>query len=95
MASVTKRIEEIRQPKGGYIKPSAFKTIEMHDGIILNENENIHGSIIGMTVDYLTRFMIGANPYDAFEISLRGASIAELMGQENSLSTAEDRKSVV
>lgn len=89
MASVTKRIGEIKQPKGGYIKPSAFKKFEIHDGIVLNENENIHSSIVGMTVDYLTRFIIGANLHDAFEVSLRGASIAELMGQENSLLTAE------
>lgn len=90
MASVTKRIGEIKQPKGGYIKPSAFKKFEIHDGIVLNENENIHSSIVGMTVDYLTRFIIGANLHDAFEVSLRGASIAELMGQENSLLTAEE-----
>lgn len=33
-----------------------------------------------MSVDYLTRFMTGKNKAKAFEISLRGASIAMMSG---------------
>ena len=40
MASVTRRIDEIKQPRGGYIKPSEFQVTVMDDGIILNEEEN-------------------------------------------------------
>ncbi len=32
MASVTQRISEIKQPRGGFIKPSAFEKIEYNDG---------------------------------------------------------------
>ena len=54
MASVTARIKTIKQPRG-YIPPSKFKTIALNDGIVLNEKKNVHASIIGMVVDYLSR----------------------------------------
>lgn len=60
MASVTGRISAIKQPRGGYIKPSEFDAIIIDDGIVLNAEENVHGSVIGMAVDYLTRFIKGA-----------------------------------
>lgn len=51
--------------------------------------------MVGLAVDYLTRFMSGASPQEAFEISLRGASnlgedalaaklLAEVKGLEDS-----------
>lgn len=39
----------------------------------LNPEENVHASLMGLAVDYLTRFMTGAPAEDAFCISLRGA----------------------
>lgn len=71
MSSVTGRISEIRQPWGGYIKPSQFKEISFNDGIKLEE-ENLHASIIGMVVDYLTRYLTGASVQEAFKISILG-----------------------
>lgn len=71
MASVTARIKQVKQPRGGYIKPSQFQEITYDDGIALEE-ENLHASVIGMAVDYLTRYMIGANLKDAFKISIIG-----------------------
>lgn len=56
MYSVTRRIRETKQPRGGYIKPSSMMKTEFDDGVILHENENISPSITGMAVDYLTRF---------------------------------------
>ena len=50
MSSVTQRIKKIKQPRGGYIKPSQFKLQKIDDGKILNEQENIHASVIGMAV---------------------------------------------
>ncbi|MDY5401055.1 MAG: hypothetical protein SPG41_00355 [Erysipelotrichaceae bacterium] len=61
MSSVTKRITEIKQPRGGYIKPSQFKIQKIEDGQILSEHENVHASVIGMAVDYLTRFVMVSN----------------------------------
>lgn len=39
MSSVTVRIGEIKQPRGGYIKPSSFDAIAMDDGVTLNPDE--------------------------------------------------------
>ena len=55
MSSVTSRISEIKQPRGGYIKPSQFEVHSLDDGLTLSENENVHASVIGMAVDYFTK----------------------------------------
>lgn len=36
--------------RGGYIKPSQFDVYNLDDGLTLSENENVHGSVIGMAV---------------------------------------------
>lgn len=77
MSSVTARIKEIKQPRGGYLKPSSMEVIDFFDGKILNDEENVHYSIIGMVVDYLTRFMMGEDICEAFKISILGAEKAE------------------
>ena len=74
MASVTQRIKMIKQPHGGYLKPSEFKKIQYNDNYVLLE-ENIHSSLVGLTVDYMTRFLLGSPKEKAFGISLRGAKI--------------------
>ncbi|MCU5712630.1 hypothetical protein P9W89_04950 [Bacillus cereus] len=74
MVSVTGRIAKTKQPRGGYIKPKDFNIIELNDGIDLHEEENIHSTLIGLAVDYLTRFTTGTSLEQAFKISLRGAS---------------------
>ena len=75
--SVTQRMKMIKQPIGGYIKPTDFKVIEMYDGNELNVEENIFAGTIGLTVDYMTRFLMGASVEDAFNISLIGAKIIQ------------------
>ena len=74
MVSVMRRIKETKQPRGGYIKPKDFNVIELNDGIDLYGEENVHSNLIGLAVDYLTRFTMGTSLEKAFEISLRGAS---------------------
>lgn len=86
MSSVAKRIDEIKQPRGGYVKPSQFELRTVNDGNILNESENVSASIIGMAVDYLTRYAMGADLMNAFHISCIGAKRAEEMfGQKNAM----------
>ncbi len=75
MATVTQRIKEIKQPRGGYLNPKQFTAIKFEDNIELNAEENIHSSLVGSAVDYMTRFIIGATLEKAFEISLLGASV--------------------
>lgn len=76
MYSVTRRIRETKQPRGGYIKPSSMMKTEFDDGVVLHENENISPSITGMAVDYLTRFLTDGNKRKAFDISIRGVANA-------------------
>lgn len=90
MSSVTKRISEIKQPRGGYIKPSQFEVKTLNDGNMLFENENIHASIEGMAVDYLTRLSMGASVEEAFSISFLGADIASLLGVSNAVAIAHN-----
>lgn len=91
MSSVTGRISEIKQPRGGYVRPAQFNQNNIDDGKLLNELENVHPSIVGMAVDYLTRFVMGAGIAQAFDISLRGARLAEIYIPEKSpLKIADD-----
>lgn len=73
IVSVTRRITQIKQPRGGYVKPKEFTVIDLDDNQQLYTDENEHGIIIGLAVDYLTRFSLGTPSKKAFEISIRGA----------------------
>ena len=91
MYNVTNRIKEIKQPKGGYVNPSAFKCISLGGGLEeLADEENVHASVIGMTVDYLTRFMTTSDKEEAFRISLMGARCAFDAGIYNAAAVAVD-----
>lgn len=79
MYSVTQRIAMTKQPYGGYLPVRNFKTVKLDDEKKLNDNENIHASLIGIAVDYLTRFMIGTAKKEAFKISLGGAFLLDKM----------------
>ena len=70
MYSVTKRISMVKQPYGGYLNKKQFDIITIDDGKALNEAENIHASLIGLAVDYLTRFMMGTSVEEAFTGSI-------------------------
>lgn len=74
MVSVTQRIKQVKQPWGGYIRPkTAFHVQQFDDETALNDEENIHPILVGLLVDYLTRFMNGFSPEEAFKISIQGA----------------------
>ena len=64
----------MKQPWGGYIRPkTAFHVQQFDDETALNDEENIHPILVGLLVDYLTRFMNGAPLEDAFKVSLQRA----------------------
>ena len=78
--SVTARIKDISQPRGGYLNPKMLATTQFDEGsqpLYPQEEENVHATIVGIAVDYLTRFMTGAPADEAFAISLLGAVIAQ------------------
>lgn len=72
MYTVTQRAKGVHQPRGGYLKPSMFSVTHRDDGETLSTDENIHASVVGMAVDYLTRLGLGENAYDSFWVALRG-----------------------
>lgn len=89
MSSVTHRIKEIKQPRGGYIKPSALTATALPCSDFLYSHENIPASNIGLAVDYLTRFIMSSENcsspdmrrklcQDAFHISLIGIYNAQM-----------------
>lgn len=77
MASVSSRIKSTKQPRGGYINPKELTVTNLNDGVVLASNENIHSSLVGLVVDYMTRFKMGTPAHIAFSVSLKGAMIAK------------------
>ena len=73
MATVTQIVNQIKQPRGGYLSIKKFSTEKFSDGNILYEDENIAPTLIGITTDYLVRFILTNNKKEAFSISLKGA----------------------
>lgn len=86
--SVTQRIKQVKQPRGGYINPKELMVVSLGDGAdALNPVENVHPSLMGLAVDYMTRFMTGSSAKDAFAISLSGAQIIDEMDLAQKLLT--------
>ena len=81
MLSVTKRIDQVDQPIGGYIRPKLFKVTELIDKEKIYQIDTSYRTIQGMAVDYLTRFACGSPKEEAFHISLLGAE--EVNEKEN------------
>jgi hypothetical protein len=77
MVSVTQRITQVKQPRGGYLNPKDLVGTVFDDGIELNTEENIHASLVGLAVDYLTRYMMGSPIEKAFAISLKGSRVIQ------------------
>ena len=82
-----------------YINPKQFEQIQLFDDVRdLHENENVSAVLIGIAVDYLTRFNDGLNKREAFKISLQGAAnIGEVEQAEALLSEVNglDDQSVI
>ncbi|MHC5225624.1 hypothetical protein [Ignatzschineria sp. LJL83] len=95
--SVTQFLKTIKQPWGGFINKKDMLQEHINDNNILSENENIHPSLIGLTVDYLTRNIIFNNKESIFKVSLLGALlVSESKKAENFLNEIDilDTKTV-
>ena len=94
--SVTRRAKTVQQPHGGYLPLSRFAHHTLEDGFCLKAAENIPASIMGQTVDYMSRLVAGLEvPEHAFQVSLFGAMMAgcphrgaELLSQIHGLDDA-------
>ncbi len=78
LVSVTQRIKEIKQPYGGYLSRKAFEITQLTpDKMIDSKEENIAPQVMGLVVDYLTRFILTQDVRKAFAISLSGAATVD------------------
>lgn len=77
---VTRFAKKAKQPPGGYLNPRELTETVFDDGLELNPVEDLPPTIIGLAVDYLTRFMLDGDAAAAFRVSFRGA---QLYGEEN------------
>ena len=77
MTTVTERIKEIKQPRGGYLPLRNFTVTDMDEIGEVTSPENIRANLVGIAVDYLTRFTTYGDPFSAFEISLHGARLIQ------------------
>ena len=77
MVSVSQRVKQVKQPRGGYINPRTMEVRYLgRDGVaaaVDHTVENVHSSLVGMAVDYLTRTALGTPAAEAFRVSVIGA----------------------
>ena len=85
--SVTGRIQNVSQPYGGYINPKKMETDQLDVYEQLSANENVNASLIGLSVDYLTRFMLQKDIAKAFRISIMGAHLVGELDRATTLLT--------
>ncbi len=71
--TVTQVCRSFSQPRGGFIRLSEFEQIPFAGQTILNTSENISPGLVGMTVDYMTRFSMGFPLSKSFQTSIQGA----------------------
>lgn len=84
MIPVTQYMKLIRQPRGGYLPPKSMDVDVLETEMELNPQENVIPTLVGLVVDYLTRFTVSGDKYSAFSISLAGTRYADakVRGQE-------------
>lgn len=85
MSSVKRRVEEVKQPRGGYLNLSKFKLIQLESSQQLSNYENINPGIVGTVIDYMTRFLCSDDKKTAFEISLVGSKLIGELNHANDL----------
>lgn len=75
MVPVTRRINSIKQPHGGYLPARSLHTEAFDDGKVLG-GESVRPSVMGTAVDTLSRATREENSLEeAFDISLKGARL--------------------
>ncbi len=88
MYSVVQRINAIKQPRGGYIPPKMLEVKQLGPGEEEIQETTLNPGLVGMAVDYLTRFMDGMTAHEAFHISLLGAQALEQRTGEGAIAQA-------
>ena len=91
--SVTRRIRSLGPGRKVYIDPASMDEIPMEDGISLGP-ENLQPCIVGLAVDYLSRYRLEGDLDKAFRISLLGGErsgrMDELRGYLSGITGIDD-----
>ncbi len=87
MYSVTRRIANVKQPRGGYLPIKDFEAVSLEFGQAMLEGESLSPGLAGMAVDYITRFVMGTDLSEAFAISLCGAELVNELNYAKKLMT--------
>ena len=91
--SVTRRIKSLGPERKVYIDPTSMDEIPLEDGIKMGP-ENMQPNIVGLAVDYLTRYRLERNVDKAFSISLLGGErsgrMEELRGYLSGITGIDD-----
>lgn len=76
-------IPELRQPPHGYLSIDQFvrEDIDKIDTLYDMEKESCKPFIVGLAVDYLTRFSVSGDRLSAFQVSIEGASILSMFDE--------------
>lgn len=85
MASILETIKNTKQPENGYLNPEDFKEIYLSDELKITDSENIPLSIVGIVIDYMTRFLLIGDAKNCFRVSLTGANIIDESNKANEL----------
>lgn len=65
--TITSLANNVKQPRGGYFPVKLFKETYYECEKELFPDENASKSIIGTTVDNMTRVLLGAKPKEVFQ----------------------------
>lgn len=88
--TVVGAVKAAKQPRGGYLPVKSFRASDIGlpeslSGPVDINLENVHSSLVGLAVDYLTRFCLTGDFLHAFDIPLKGAKIASQCGDKGAL----------
>lgn len=84
-ASVTRILDTIRQPKGGYLPLESFDKETHPDNLVVVGEYSISPVLVGLAVDYGTRIALGNDVKDVFDIALVGAGMVNAMDEAEGL----------
>lgn len=83
--SIIRCAMQAKQPRGGYLNPSLFRTFFIDDALVLNPRENLNPTLVQAAVNYLTRLRIGTPAQKTFTLALEGARIFDETYPDTSL----------
>lgn len=77
MSAILEVINNVKQPENGYLPVDKFNKLYFNDDLEVSDEENIPIELVGIVIDYMTRYLLIGDAKNCFRVSLTGAMIAE------------------